>query len=1120
MRKTLMIVATGLALALISYGQTAGDITGSVTDSSGGVVVGATVTVTNPQTNFTRQAITNSAGAYNFPALQPGIYNIRAENGGFQSEVRMGVELQVQQVARIDFALTVGAVAETVEVSGGASLVNTENATVGTVIENKRIVELPLNGRNFLSLVALSPNVSSGFSSFSGLGGGGANSRQGGDRALVSISVAGQRREFNNYSIDGVTNTDVSYNLYLFLPSIDAIQEFKVVTGIYSAEFGRGVGQINVSTKGGTNQYHGTVFEFFRNSKMDARPYAFTSNSPTQAPLKWNQYGFTLGGPIQIPKVFNGKNRLFFMSNYEGFRERQQTQTLVSMPPVAMRNGNFSQLLPNTVIVNPLNRNAAGTKLPFPGNIIPSTQFHPVAVKLLEFFPAPNIAGAGLSNNYLQLDNVKTDKDQFSQRIDFVESVKSNWYGRYSWSDDNYITPALYQNGTILDAIVQQAMISNIRILSPTLVNEARFGVNGFFNNNLDEQTYKRDVMSELGIGFGQFGPFDYGAPAVSITGYTGAGPSPESPYQFRNYNFDWVDNLAWTRGTHSIKIGADIRRDRFNTHGNYGTRGQLTFQNQATGYGFADFLTGYLNQTLHSVSQVSTQFRDTSQFYFISDNWKVRPNLTIDIGLRYEYVPPWSDKNDMYANVKIPYIAYTPGTAAGQPHPTLCRVGSGDFYQGTFIRFNPAIQVARGCMGDRLIAADYKNFAPRLGIAWSPTPKWTVRSGIGMFYVQDIGNMYFDVSRNMAGRLQVNANTTTNNLTLSDPSNLLTTNACGTSYPLVCISTPGLLAAQYDRRTPYVIQYEMNIQRQLGNSTVAEVGYFGSESHFLQRFHNLNNPIPGTGATAPRTPWPELSQIQYPDGDVNANYQSLAAKLTHRLTKGLTYLVGYTFSKAMDDGSGIRAATNDAAIQNSWCVQCEHGLSPFDQRHRFVTSILYQLPAGKGHRMFASGIANQALGGWQLSSIITKSTGSPLGIATGTNRSGTTLADRPNATGQSVALSNPTTADWFNLNAFSENAIATFGNVGRNVATGPGIFGWDFSALKNFDIRENTYLQFRFEAFDAGNHPNFADPGLGLTSNALTSAGVAIPGTGTFGVISGTRSDMRELQLALKLVF
>src|SRR5437764_3240413 len=306
----LRTLVLGAGLALPSLGQTFGQITGEVTDSSGAVVVGATVTVTNPQTNFTRTATTNNAGNYAFPALLPGVYNVRAEMQGFQSELRSGVELQVQQVARMDFQFRVGAVNETVEVAGGAPLLATENATVGTVIDNQRIVELPLNGRNFLQLVALSPNVNASFAD-----GGAATSRQGGDRASQNFSVAGMRREFNNYTLDGIANTDVDFNTYVFLPSIDALQEFKVQTGVYSAEFGRRVAQINVSTKGGTNEYHGALFDFLRNNALDARPYGFTTAVPVSAPFKWNQYGFTLGGPIWIPKIFNGRNRLFFMSN-------------------------------------------------------------------------------------------------------------------------------------------------------------------------------------------------------------------------------------------------------------------------------------------------------------------------------------------------------------------------------------------------------------------------------------------------------------------------------------------------------------------------------------------------------------------------------------------------------------------------------------------------------------------------------------------------------------------------------------------------------------------------------------------------------------------------------------
>ena len=1120
-RSCIFILVFLLALALPSYAQNLGEITGVVTDSSGGVVAGASVTVSSPATNFTRQTTTNTAGNYDFPALQPGIYNIRTEAQGFQAETRNGMELQVAQVARVDIQLQVGSMTQTVEVAAGAQMLSTESAAVGTVIENKRIVDLPLNGRSILSLVALSPNVSAGFNATSSGTTGGANTRQGGDRSTASVSVAGARREFNYYSLDGVNNTDVNYNTYIFLPSIDALQEFKVQTGVYSAEFGRELGQINVSTKSGTNDYHGTVFEFLRNDVLDALPFAFTSTVPTRAPLRQNQFGFTLGGPVQIPKLFKGKDRLFFMSNYEGQRELKQTQALFNVGTVPMRTGNYSSLA--TKITDPLNNNT-----PFPNNIIPLNRLNPVSVALLAYEPLPNVAGAGTVNNFLALQNNTINKDQFNQRIDFVESAKSSWFGRFSWGSDSGVTPLMYQNGTDLNVTVYQTMLANTRVLSPTLVNEARFGFNYFNNANLHDLTNKTDVTSALGLQVGGFGPFDYGIPGVGITGFSEIGGPDEGPYFLRDRNFDFSDSVIWVHGSHTFKLGADIRQDRFNNYGNYAARGAFTVQTQATGYGFSDFMLGELEQSYKSFTEANTEFRATSQAYYIDDTWKARPNLTFNLGLRYELTPPWSDKSDMLSNVEIPYIAYTPAIGAITPHPTICRVGTGDFYAETPVRFNPAIQVARnGCLGgNQLVQTDYKNFAPRLGVAWSPNSKWTIRAGVGVFYVQDIGNAVFDTGRNMAGRLQTIANTTTHNLTWSNPYLLNgTTNPCGVTAPLVCESLPGLLAVQYNRRTPYVEQAEFNIQRQLTHDTVLEVGYFGSQSHFLQRQHNLNEAIPGTGSTVPRSPYPELNPIQYIDGDVNANYNSLTAKLTRRLSGGLTYLAAYTFSKSIDDGGGPRTFSQDGGMQNDACISCERGLSVYNQAHRFVASALYDLPFGKGRKFLNhGGILNAIAGGWEISSIVTASSGFPNGIATGTSRSGVNATDRPNAVyGQTVALSNPTPNQWFNIDAFAANPTGTFGNVGRNTVIGPGILDWDGSVLRNFKFTESKYLQFRFEVFNAANHPNFADPNASLSANQLNSSTLQpIPGTGAFGTINSTRSsiDMRELQFSLKFIF
>ena len=1126
MIRSTIVVAFALiftaALVTPSFGQNLGEITGVVTDASNAVVSGATVTITSPTTGFTRQAVTNNTGNYDFPGMQPGVYNVKTEAPGFSSETRTNVELQVQQVARIDFQLKVGAVSESVEVAGGAPLLNTESADVGTVIENKRIEDLPLNGRNFLQLVGLSPNVSTGYNGVGATTTGSSTTRQGGDRTTSTISVSGQRREYNYYTLDGMSNTDVYYNTYVFLPSIDALQEFKVQTGIYSAEFGRELGQINVTSKSGSNSYHGTAFGFLRNDVFDALPFAFTSSNPGHAPFREGSYGFTLGGPVQIPKLFNGKDRLFFMSNFEGLRELKLTETLYSVAQPNFRTGNFAQLLPNTTITNPF---AGGA--PFPGNIIPQTLQSPVSLALEAYEPLPNVAGAGLANNYLALQNNTINKDQFNQRIDFVQNQKSTWFGRYSWGDESGLSPAMDQNGTDLTLTVMQALLANTFAISPSWVNEARFGFNYFNNNNLHDLSNKADITSQLGLQIGQFAPFDYGIPGVSITGLSEIGGPDEGPYVLKDRSFHWADTMSWIKGTHTVRFGVDLARYRFNVLGNYAARGADTVQTQATGYGFADYMLGELEQTFKSFTEANAQFRQTSQGYFITDSWKVRSNLTVEVGLRYELNPPYSDKNNSFTNVEVPYIAYTLAAGAANPHPTLCRgKETGNFYEDTIVRFNPSIQIAdNGCLGgNQLVETDYKNFAPRVGISWSPFSKTTIRAGAGTFYVQDIGSAVFDASRNLAGRDQTIANTTTHNLTWANPYLLNGSNACGVAAPLVCESTPGLLAVQYNRRTPYVNQYEFNIQRQLTPNMVMEIGYFGSESHFLPRFHYLNYPIPGTGSSTAREPWPELSPIQYTEGLSNANYNSLTGKFTKRLSQGLSLLLAYTFSKSIDDGSAVRSATQESGLQIDQCVECERGLSVFNQTHRFTASILYALPFGKGQKFLdRGGVSNVALGGWQLTSIVTAGSGFPDSITTGTNRSGTTATDRPNVVyGQNLVPSSQTTGEWFNIDAFSENGVGQFGNAGRDIMIGPGIVDWDASLMKNFNFTEQRYLQFRFEVFNLMNHPNFADPGLSLTSNQLTSTGLPIVGTGSFGQISATRAgiDMRELQFSLKFIF
>ncbi len=1120
MRKALCLTGLLLLGSLSLFGQTFGTITGVVRDPSSAVVPNAKVTVTNTATNAVRNSTTNTEGLYSFPALVPGPYEVRVETAGFRAAASR-LDLQVQQTARVDFALQVGQAAESIEVSAAAALLTTDNATVGSVIEERRIVELPLNGRNFLQLATLAPNVTADFGTP-----GQAAGRQGGTRTSQNISVAGMRGVFNNYTLDGVANTDVNFNLYILLPSVDALQEFKVQSGIYPAEFGRSATQINVSTKPGTNAFRGTLYEFMRNSKWDAEPYFFWdlgAVKPTNPPFRWNQYGFTLGGPVWIPKIFNGRDRLFFMSNFEGFKERRSGTGTWTTATEGMRAGDFS-MSRSPQIFDPLNGQ------PFPNKQIPVSRFDATSRKFLEFFPAPNLPGAAVDRNYQQQTKNNTDKDQFTLRVDFNESTGSQWFGRFGWTDEKQLNTGLPLQGSTLATRAKQYMISNTRVLSATKVNEARFGANVMYNEMGNELGGVRNVVKELGLPIPTEPPSSWGIPTISLPApYSGFGNSVNGPFVIDNRIFQVIDNFSWIKGKHSIRFGGEYRYDVYDQLGNEFPRGRFTTDRRYTrggaaeGDGFAEFMMAYLSRAEVALALAQSQFRASSVAGYVDDVFRVTPRLTVNVGLRWEFFQPYYDKTRTSVNSIVKLFSNIPNDPNPDAHPIAVRAGDGDFYEGrdfryltdlTMLGMGNAVPINgvrnSAKYGKRLINNDLNNWAPRFGIAYSPNDRWSFRTGFGIFYSAESGNSRFDMNRGMGGRTDqfgsASGVPTMNWSNFIDPAKL--------PQPVASAFLWGVVP---EVATTYTMMYLFNVQRTLSKDSSIEVGYNGNQHRKLQMLQNRNAPVPGTTHILLRRPAPQYGLQQIVTGGGFGNYNGLGTRYTHRLQSGLSLNLSYTWSKAMDNGSAIRGTSADIFPQNNRCLDCEYGYSAYNVPHKFTMSTVAPLPIGRG-QMWQPGnpVVNQIIGGWELGTILTVQSGGVINTAAGWDAPGTgTFGDpRINSTGKDPYLpKGQRNADaWLDVSAFAFVPGGTFGNVSRNRLIGPSRFSWDFSANKNFPITEGHRLQFRFEAFNFPNHPNLGAPGASWGTSPTT------PTVG-FGRIRST-GTMRQLQFGLKYVF
>jgi hypothetical protein len=1080
----LLLVACTLLPAWRAAAQTA-LITGRVTDATGAVVPGTRVSVHNVATGIERAVTTNEAGFYAVPLLLPGEYRVTVEQRSFKPIVRSGIVLEVDQRAELNFTLEVGALAEAIEVRAAAPQLNTVEASRGQVIENKRIVELPLNGRTYDDLALLSAGTVQPLS---------------GSR-FAGFSSGGTRNTQNNFILDGLDNNPAELagaqrRSEMVQPSIDAIQEFKVQTNAYAAEYGRAMGSVvNVTTKSGANALHGSVFEFLRNEKVDAHNF-FDPVGSKKPPFKRNQYGFAAGGPVYIPKIINGKNKAFFFGDYEGTRIRVTNTNTTTVPTLKMRTGDFSELLTQSKksILDPANGNA-----PFTNNVIPDARIDTVARTLVNLYPAPQ--NSSVASNYVYFSPAPEDWDRFDVRGDVNAGTKDNFSWRYSRHDKKTpapltLPPPAYGGGAY-DQWVRGINTGGTwnHILGPALIMSIRGGWNyGFFTRDNPAQTNGELLNRKYGIKGGTDN-IPGGFSAMNITGYTALGIGANNPVNRDSQNRQLAGDLTWTHGSHSMKFGGNLLRSQNNI---FNIRneviGPFAFTGKYTKDGMADFLLGWPNQVTW-MSRLQVNLRMSNMAAFAQDDWKVTPNLTLNLGLRYEIVLPFIEQRNKMGNFD---------TWTDPSHPVLIRAGQ----QGSD-RYNRA-----------MIATDKNNFMPRFGLAYKLGPKTVFRAGYGVFfgYMEPYGDAEWLIGNPPDAFGVVLTSTTT------APALFLANGPPEGAFTMAKATGVTLSSIERDAISAYGQQWNFNIQRDLGRDWMVEVGYSGSKGTHLEKGqYDENFAPPGPAAIESKRPYktavvPGTSQavvlgaIYGYHFNGNSIYHALVSKLEKRFSYGLTLLTSYAYSKAIGDVCGNSSAgeTTACGFQDVRNLRAERSVDNIDVPHRFVLSGVYELPLGKG-RHFASrmpAVADAVLGGWSLGSIVTRASGRPYNVNDASNppNAGTFgYVARPNVLRDPYAITRTLNQD-FDTTAFVASPQYQFGNAGRNIMRQRGFFNWDFSAHKEFRLQERLRLQFRFEAFAFTNTPRFGQAGQALN-------------TANFGKINSADTP-RNLQFGMKLVW
>jgi Carboxypeptidase regulatory-like domain/TonB dependent receptor len=1069
--------------------QATAQITGLVTDASNAGVPGATITITNVDTGVSSTTTSNESGNYVFPVLNPGKYNIVVSKTGFDEVTRSGIELSVSQVARFDFALQVGSSKVSIQVNAAAPPLETSTASLGQVIASKSIVDLPLNGRNFLQLAKLTTGVS--------------NPKPGDRTAAGGGFVAnGVRSQLNNFMLDGIDNNEKivdqqNSSPVVIQPSVDALQEFKVETNNYSAEYGYSAGAVvNAVIKSGTNQFHGTAFEFLRNDVFDARDF-FLAPSAKKPPLQQNQFGGTFGGPIL-------RNKLFFFGSWEQTRLNVGKTQVLTVPTAAMKTGNFAgQALiydPNTTTANPSGTGFVRTA--FANNVIPASRIDPVAANLLALEPLPNAPGT--INNYIASPINTNRVNRMDLRGDDHISDTDQLFARYSYTPADSVTPGPFPAPLIGSTnfqtankhdVANGAALGETHTFSPTVVNEFRLG----YNRVQDDLTpYVNDyINSQFGIlGIPQL-PGVTGLPQFTISGFAGLGEATFLPNNKISETATVEDHVSWVKGKHSLSAGGTYRwvRSWFNisaaARGSFTFNGTFTQNPQrptGTGSGLADLLVGIPSNAELS-NEIAGDIRYRYIGSYIQDSWKLTDKLTLNLGARYELWTQPFERQDLQGNFlrNVQKFIYPLGLVPpGMPAALTTSIPSG--------------------LGRRsLLKQDSNNIAPRVGLAYQLTGKTVVRAGFGQFFADDPA-------------IGASARPPANPPFFQDvtfPTNQITPVLfLSTGFPANTIGrsiNPGnatLAAWDPNFKQAYVYHWSVGFQRQLGQF-VLDANYVGTSGFELPLTYDVNSPYPGGGSVASRRPFQGFGTINFTIPMGNSNYNALEMRLERRYANGFAVLASYTYSKSIDNGDS--SLVGDLMLRDARNVKLERGLASNDIRHNFVLSSSYDLPFGKGRRFSISNpIANAVAGNWQINGIGTIRTGTPFTPQLGFS-SANTGDNRPSRIASGNLPSDQRSINnWFDKTAFVAAPFYQFGNAGRDILTGPGAVNFDLSAFKNVPVPkfgETGDIQFRAEMFNAFNHPQFANP----------NNRVDLPQGGT---ITSLSNSMRIVQFGLKLLF